>query len=116
MTSKYLRHGLTNIGMLTGHPLAFAILAGFSAAWWFFDRATFDFHAVAVLGTWLMTLFIQRAAHRDPQAVQAKLDELLRSSDTARSELTALDNKTAGEIVEHRKQARLDDPHPDATA
>lgn len=76
----------------------------------FFYRADFDFHAVAVLGTWLMTLFIQRAAHRDTQAVQAKLDEFLRSSDNARTELTALDNKTAGEIVEHRTQARLDDP------
>ncbi len=110
MSSKYLRRKLTNIGMLAGHPVAFAILAAFSAAWWIFDRATFDFHAVAVLGTWLMTLFIQRAAHRDTQAVQAKLDELLRSSDTARTELSALDNKTAGEIAEYRKQARLDDP------
>lgn len=110
MSSKYLRRKLTNIGMLTGHPVAFAILAGFSAAWWIFDRATFDFHAVAVLGTWLMTLFIQRAAYRDTQAVQAKLDELLRSSDTARTELSTLDDKTSGEIAEHRKQARLDDP------
>ena len=110
MSSKYLRRKLTNIGMFTRHPVAFAILAAYSAAWWTFDPATFDFHAVAVLGTWLMTLFIQRAAHRDTQAVQAKLDELLRANDNARTELSALDNKTAGEIAEHRKQARLDDP------
>ena len=110
MTTKHLRRRLTDIGVLTGHPGAFAILAVFSAAWWLFDRATFDFHAVAVLGTWLMTLFIQRAAHRDTQAVQAKLDELLRSDDNARTELSALDDKTASEIAEHRKQARQDDP------
>ncbi len=110
MTANHLRRRLTDIGVLTGHPVAFAILAVFSAAWWIFDRATFDFHAVAVLGTWLMTLFIQRAAHRDTQAVQAKLDELLRADDNARTELASLDHKTAGEIAEHRKQARRDDP------
>ena len=37
-----------------------------------------------------MTLFIQRAEHRDTQAVHAKLDELLRVEGRARTELTLL--------------------------
>jgi low affinity Fe/Cu permease len=38
-----------------------------------------------------MTLFIQRAGHRDTQAIQAKLDEPLREIARARTELTELD-------------------------
>ena len=40
-----------------------------------------------------MTLIIQRAEHRDTQALQAKLDELLRVHGAARKELTKLDQE-----------------------
>ena len=43
--------------------------------------------------TLCMTLFIQRAEHRDTQALQAKRDELLRVNDDARNSLTTLDRK-----------------------
>ena len=36
------------------------------------------------MSVWTMTLFIQRAEHRDTQAIQAKLDELLRADRSAR--------------------------------
>jgi low affinity Fe/Cu permease len=36
-----------------------------------------------------MTLIIQRAEHRDTQAIHAKLDELLRAEGGARNELSA---------------------------
>jgi low affinity Fe/Cu permease len=74
-----------------------------------FDRKSLDFHGAATLFTWLMTLFIQRAEHRDTQALQAKLDELLRTHGDARSELTRLDDKPASEIEEHREAARSGD-------
>jgi low affinity Fe/Cu permease len=54
---------------------------------------TFDWQAIATLATWIMTLVIQRAEHRDTQAIHAKLDELLRVQDHARGELASLDKK-----------------------
>ena len=71
-----------------------------------FDRDSFDWHAVAVLATWTMTLFIQRAEHRDTQAIQAKLDELLRVHGNARNELMNIDEQEPEEIELHRDGAR----------
>jgi len=53
-----------------------------------------------------MTLFIQRAEHRDTQAVQAKLDELLRAEGRARTELTQLDDEEPEVIERHRSEER----------
>ena len=110
MSKRFLQSGLTRLGVMTGHPIAFAILIVYTVRWIVFDRESLDFHAAATLATWLMTLFIQRAEHRDTQAIQAKLDELLRAHRDARSELTHLDEKTAEEIERHRDEARADDP------
>ena len=61
---------------------------------------------VATVATWLMTLFIQRAEHRDTQAIHAKLDELLRVEGRARSELTQLDDEEPEAIEQHRSEER----------
>ena len=95
---------------MTGRPIAFAILGVYLVGWILLDRQSFDAHGIATLVTWLMTLFIQRAEHRDTQAIQAKLDELLRAHHDARSELTHLDEKSAEEIEAHRDEARRADP------
>jgi D-arabinose 1-dehydrogenase-like Zn-dependent alcohol dehydrogenase len=65
-------------------------------------------HGGAALGAWFMTLFIQRAAHRDTQAIQAKLDELLRAHGDARTEMANLDADEPEEIerLREREQAR----------
>lgn len=109
MAGKTLRRGLTNVGVLTGHLGAFGILGAYTVGWVVFDRDSMDFHGAATLFTWLMTLFIQRAEHRDTQAIQAKLDELLRAQSGAREELSGLDEKTAGEIEQHRDAAKAGD-------
>lgn len=115
MRERTLRREMRHLGVLTGHPVAFAVLALFALGWWLFDRSNFNFGAVGVLATWLMTLFIQRAGHRDTQAVQAKLDELLRAHQNARSELAHLDEKSAKEIEAHRREAQEADPTSTST-
>jgi low affinity Fe/Cu permease len=110
MATKTFRWGLTQLGVMTGHPVAFAIVGAYAIGWLLLDRQSFDAHGIATLVTWLMTLFIQRAEHRDTQAIQAKLDELLRTQGDARNELTHLDEKTAEEIEEHRDRERRNDP------
>lgn len=65
-----------------------------------------NFAAIAALFTWAMTLVIQRAQHRDTQAIHAKLDELLRVHGEARNELTSLDDEDAEEVEKKRDQIR----------
>jgi low affinity Fe/Cu permease len=100
------------VGQVTGHPAAFVVVLLYAALWLVFDRQHFDFNAVATLAVWIMTLLIQRANRRDTLALHAKLDELLRVDNDARSELTRLDEKEPEEIEIHRdaevKKAR---PH-----
>jgi low affinity Fe/Cu permease len=93
---------LTRMGVLTAHPAAFAIVLCYVSAWLIFSFDTLDWHAVATIATWIMTLFIQRAEHRDTQAIHAKLDELLKAEGRARTELAKLDGEEPEAIEEHR--------------
>jgi low affinity Fe/Cu permease len=99
-----VRQLLTTIGTLTARPEAFLILIAYAAAWPFVDPHSLNWHGVATLVTWAMTLFIQRAEHRDTQAIHAKLDELLRSSSQARNEVAHIDDKEPEDIEQHRDQ------------
>jgi low affinity Fe/Cu permease len=55
---------------------------------------------------WLMPLFIQRANRRDTLALHAKLDELLRANQHARSELTRLDEQDP-EVIQQLRGLEL---------
>jgi len=68
------------------------------------EPQTLNLHGAATLATWLMTLFIQRAEHRDTQAIQAKLDELIKASGGARNEIAEIDRKEPEEIEKQREQ------------
>lgn len=106
--ASLLHRTLTELGVVTARPIAFVALGFYIVAWLVFDPGSFDMHGGAALGAWLMTLFIQRATHRDTQAIQAKLDELLRASTGARTELRDLDNEEPEDIERHREQQRPD--------
>jgi low affinity Fe/Cu permease len=93
---------LTRLGVLTAHPAAFVVLIGYVGTWLALSPKSFDWQSVATVGTWLMTLFIQRAEHRDTLAIHAKLDELLRVEGRARSELTQLDDEEPETIAQRR--------------
>jgi low affinity Fe/Cu permease len=49
-----------------------------------------------------MTLLIQRAEHRDTQAIHAKLDELLKAVGDADADLMDVDKKDAEEVEQER--------------
>jgi len=101
-----IRRWLTVLGVWTSYPAAFGIVLAYAAAWLLFSHETFDWHAIATMATWAMTLFIVRAEHRDTQALQAKLDELLAAHGEARSDLAKLDEQEPEDIVRHRKEMR----------
>jgi low affinity Fe/Cu permease len=102
MASAAKKHWTTHVGQAAGHPAAFVIVIVYAILWLTFDRATFDWNAVATLAVWVMTLFIQRTTRRDTLALHAKLDELLRVDRDARSELTQLDEQEPEAIERHR--------------
>ena len=104
-----IRQLLTQTGVQTAHPLAFLIVTVYGLSWLLFEPETFNWHAIATMATWFMTLFIQRAEHRDTQAIQAKLDELLHAQSRARNELTHIDEEEPEDIERHRERARRND-------
>jgi low affinity Fe/Cu permease len=85
---KPSKHWTTTLGQASAHPAAFAVVLLYALAWLAFAPKTFDFNAIATLIVWIMTLFIQRSSRRDTLAIHAKLDELIRADENARSELT----------------------------
>jgi low affinity Fe/Cu permease len=109
MTLHSLRHAFTRFGELAAHPAAFGVVAVYAVFWIVFQPESFNWHGVATLATWIMTLFITRTAHRDTQAIQAKLDELLKAESGARTELRTLDDQEPEEIVAHREEVRARD-------
>jgi low affinity Fe/Cu permease len=101
-----MRQALTKLGVLTSHPAAFIAMFAYVTAWLVLSLDTFDWHSAATVATWFMTLLIQRAEHRDTQAIHAKLDELLRADGQARNELVEIDEKEPEAIERHRSRQR----------
>ena len=60
------RRVLTQLVVLSGHPLAFLVISAFVVAWLVFEPEIFDWHGIATIVVWIMTLFIQRAEHATP--------------------------------------------------
>ncbi|TAL30228.1 MAG: hypothetical protein EPN98_18015 [Phenylobacterium sp.] len=114
--ANLFRRALTELGVVTARPIAFVAVSLYVVAWLVFDPGSFDMHGGAALGAWFMTLFIQRAAHRDTQAIQAKLDELLRATTGARTELRDLDHEEPEDIERHREHQRPDNVSAAKTA
>jgi len=103
---NWFRHLLTRLGVLTARPIAFVVFAAYAAAWLAFAEKFPDWHSVATLATWAMTLFIQRAEHRDTQAIHAKLDELLKATGNADNRLMNLDDEDAEEVEKTREKVK----------
>ena len=102
MTTDSPRSILTDIGTFTSRPAAFVIVGLYVVAMAVFSPEELNWHSVATLATWLMTLFIQRAEHRDTQAIHMKLDELLRTDSRASNEVARADEKEPEEIERER--------------
>jgi low affinity Fe/Cu permease len=103
---------LTEAGTWTARPAAFAAIGLYGVCWVAFDRASFDWHGAATLLTLCMTLVIQRSEHRDTQALQAKIDELIRVHGTARNALTRIDDEEPEDIESLREGERKNERGP----
>jgi low affinity Fe/Cu permease len=111
LLTRCFRQALTAAGVFTAHPAAFLIVFCYVLTWLALDPATLDSHVVATVATWLMTLIIRRAEHRDTQAIHAELYELLRVDAGARSELSRMDEQEPETTEEQRSQERQPQQH-----
>jgi low affinity Fe/Cu permease len=97
----------------SGHPVAFAIAIGVIVIWaltgpWFRFGNTWllVINTVASIITFLMIFLVRNAQNREREAVQLKLDELIRSTKEARN--TLLDIEELSEEELDRIKARFE--------
>jgi low affinity Fe/Cu permease len=105
MAFKKAREWLTHTGVLASRPTAFVVFALYGLAWIVLGDGL-RWHSIATLATWGMTLVIQRAEHRDTQAIHAKLDELLKADGAANNKIMRIDDKDAEEVEVARREVR----------
>jgi low affinity Fe/Cu permease len=97
----------------SGHPMAFGIAIGIIAIWavtgplFHFDNTwLLLINTVATIITFLMIFLIRNAQNRESEAVQLKLDELIRATKAARN--TLLDIEELSEEELDRIKARFE--------
>ncbi|HEY8612931.1 MAG TPA: low affinity iron permease family protein [Roseomonas sp.] len=103
--SKLFNDVASRVAHATGHPLTFVICVGVVLAWavsgpffGFSDTWQLVINTGTTIVTFLMVFLIQNTQNRDGAAIQAKLDELIRTS--------AAGNAFIG--IEHLTEEELD--------
>ena len=91
----------------TGRPVAFALAMGFVLIWLvtgpifrFSDTWQLVINTATTIITFLMVFLIQNTQNRDSEAVQLKLDELLRSTRGAHNALLEIEELSEKELDE----------------
>ena len=67
-----IRHSLTRLGELAAHPGAYGIIVIYAVLWFGLDRASLDWHGVATLAVWSMTLLTHGAPRYAGAAGEAR--------------------------------------------
>jgi low affinity Fe/Cu permease len=121
---NWLRTIATRIPRVVGSPSAFLAAIVLVVAWIIWGVTTrFDDtwllwpSAIASVVTFLIAFSLQYTQNRDTRAMQLKLDEILRASDNARSDLMGLErlsdadlDRVEREIAELRQRQRRPSP------
>jgi len=115
------------IAALSGQPLAF-IVAVLLIVLWGFTGPLFDYsdtwqlivNTSTTIVTFLMVFLIQNSQNRDAAALQAKLDELIRAVEGARTQFIGIEHRSDTEIEEIRAEIEAEcrdgeEWHPAAT-
>jgi len=98
-------HVASRVAAAAGRPmafvLAFAIILGWGASGPLFgwsDTWQLVINTGTTIVTFLMVFLIQNAQNRDAAAIQAKLDELIRSIEGARNEFIGIEHLSEGQL------------------
>ena len=97
------------IASFAGQPSAFAIALGLMIVWGvtgpvfhYSDTWQLVVNTATTIVTFLMVFLIQNSQNRDAAAMQAKLDELIRVVEGARSRFIGIEHKSDSEIEKIR--------------
>jgi low affinity Fe/Cu permease len=89
----------------TGQPLAFILAVSCIVVWatsgplfGFSDTWQLVVNTATTIVTFLMVFLIQNSQNRDAAAIQAKLDELIRALDGARTQFIGIEHLTEREL------------------
>ncbi len=103
--TRAFTHFASAVSKITGRPAAFIACCAFVVAWAltgpifkFSDTWQLVINTSTTIVTFLMVFLIQNTQNRDNAAIQAKLDEIIRTSDS--------DNKFIG--IEHLTDEELE--------
>jgi len=98
------------ISAFAGQPSAFVIALGLMILWGasgplfhYSDTWQLVVNTSTTIVTFLMVFLIQNSQNRDGAAMQAKLDEIIRALDDARSQFIGIEHHTDREIQGIRK-------------
>ena len=110
------------IAAFAGQPIAFILALAIIIVWGvsgplfhYSDTWQLVVNTATTIVTFLMVFLIQNSQNRDAAAMQAKLDELIRSVDKARNPFIGIEHLTDTQIEEiraalEREQGKGDDP------
>ncbi|MBA2921089.1 low affinity iron permease family protein [Sphingomonas sp. MAH-20] len=106
---RIFTHIATRIANASGQPITFivallliVIWAATGPAFHYSDTWQLIVNTSTTIVTFLMVFLIQNSQNRDASAMQAKLDELIRSVDKAREQFIGIEHLTDLEICEIR--------------
>jgi low affinity Fe/Cu permease len=95
---------------LAGRPAAFAIVVAMVLAWavsgplfGFSEAWQLTINTVTTIVTFLMVFLIQATQNRDSEAIQIKLDEIIRSQEGADNEMMGLEELDEEELIKLRE-------------
>lgn len=107
---KFFTRLSARIAEIAGTPYAFGCATGFIIIWavsgplfGFSDTWQLVVNTATTIITFLMVFLIQNSQNRDSTAVEAKLDEIIRSAKGARSRLIGIEHLTESEVETIRK-------------
>lgn len=106
---RIFTHIATRIANASGQPITFVFALGLIIIWaatgpvfHYSDTWQLIVNTATTVVTFLMVFLIQKSQNRDASAMQAKLDELIRSVDKAREQFIGIEHLTDLEICEIR--------------
>lgn len=109
MMDRFFTWFASKISFASGQPLAFVIALGVIVVWAvtgpifaFSDTWQLVINTGTTIVTFLMVFLIQNSTNRDAAAMQAKLDELLRTVPTARPEFIGIEHLSERQLEEIR--------------
>jgi low affinity Fe/Cu permease len=95
----------------TGHPLAFVLAASTIALWLvtgplfgFSDTWQLVINTATTIVTFLMVFLIQNTQNRDSEALQLKLDELIRATNAAHNALLDIEELSQAELDQIKRR------------